>query len=157
MDVELLYSDFRQPVQSYLTRLVRDWAVAEDLCQDTFAKALRAWDQRRSSADSKAWLYRIATNTAYDYLHRQRITARALLDRGLQTAKGYDVETWLDDRVLIQSVLAELPDAYRVPLLMYAWGGYSTQEIAAALGCSNNCIKVRLHRARQRCQQLCRQ
>jgi RNA polymerase sigma-70 factor, ECF subfamily len=157
MDVELLYSDFRQPVQLYLTRLVKDWAVAEDLCQDTFAKALRAWNQRRSNGDSKAWLYRIATNTAYDYLNRQRIATRVLLDQGLQTSKGYDIETWVDDWVLIQSVLAELPDVYRVPLLMFAWAGYTTQEIAAALGCSNNCIKMRLYRARQRCQQMCRQ
>src|SRR5262245_47208951 len=108
-DVELLYCDFRQPVQIYLARLVRDWAVAEDLCQVTFVKALRAWDQRRASGDSKAWLYRIATNTAYDYLNRQRIASGALLDRGLQTTRDDNAEARLDDRVLIQSVLAQLP------------------------------------------------
>src|SRR5262249_6202405 len=70
--MELLYEEYQRPVLAYLTRLVSDRETAEDLCQETFIKAMRGWEGRDSSASVGAWLYRIATNTAYDYLRRRR-------------------------------------------------------------------------------------
>src|SRR3954465_1006970 len=79
--IELLYEEYQRPLLAYLTRLVSDREAAEDLCQETFIKAMRSWEQRDTSASASAWLYRIATNTAYDYLRRRRrIRFTALLD-----------------------------------------------------------------------------
>src|SRR5213593_2645091 len=69
--VELPYEEYQRPVLAYLTRLVSDREAAEDLCQETFIKAMRGWEGRDPSASVAAWIYRIATNTAYDYLRRR--------------------------------------------------------------------------------------
>ena len=44
--VELLYEEYQRPVLAYLTRLVSDREAAEDLCQETFIKAMRGWERR---------------------------------------------------------------------------------------------------------------
>jgi RNA polymerase sigma-70 factor (ECF subfamily) len=55
----------------------------------------------------------------------------------------------LHRREQIRSALAQLPLLYRLPLVLFTWSGYSTQEIAAALDCPNNTVKSRLYRARR--------
>ena len=50
--IELLYEDYQRPLLAYLTRLVSDREAAEDLCQETFIKAMRGWDQRDVGARS---------------------------------------------------------------------------------------------------------
>src|SRR5436190_20037133 len=67
-----LYRRYQRPLLTYLTRIVRDRNTAEELCQDSFVKVLRHWRQRDQQQDVRAWLYRIATNTAYDELRRWR-------------------------------------------------------------------------------------
>src|SRR5919109_1179358 len=66
------YQRYRRPLLAYLTRLVHDRDTAEELCQDSFVKVLQHWPQRDQQKDARAWLYRIATNTAYDELRRWR-------------------------------------------------------------------------------------
>src|SRR5688500_18305919 len=73
--IEQLYQDHRQPILRYLDRLVSDRETAEDLCHETFTKALRHWKELEQVAVARSWLYRIATNTAYDYLRRRRRVA----------------------------------------------------------------------------------
>lgn len=149
---ERLYQEFHRPLLAHLTRLVQDRATAEDLCQDTFIKAMRSWDGRDSQASVSAWLYRIATNTAYDYLRRGR-RIRFLSFTNDDSAEPAAPETLHDEREDIQRALAQLPLAYRLPLVMHTYEGRSTLEIAEALGCSNSAIKTRLFRARERFRQ----
>src|SRR5262245_27468535 len=70
--IEQLYHDYQGPILRYIERLVSNDETAEDLCQETIIKALRAWAQHDPSATACRWLYRIATNAAYDYFRRQR-------------------------------------------------------------------------------------
>src|ERR1044071_3084807 len=70
--VEQLYHEHRRALLVYLARLVDDREAAEDLCQETFLKALRNWARHDPAASPVAWIYRIATNTAYDHLRRRR-------------------------------------------------------------------------------------
>ena len=72
ISVEQLYQEHHQPILRYLDRLVSDRETAEDLCQDTFIKALRHWNELEQQALARSCLYRIAKNTAYDYLRRRR-------------------------------------------------------------------------------------
>jgi RNA polymerase sigma-70 factor, ECF subfamily len=150
--VEHLYQEHRRPILAYLTRLIDDREAAEDLCQETFLKALRSWAQHDQSASPIAWLYRIATNTAYDHLRRRR---RAILMPLVEALPGgYTPELWLGERELVHSALAQLPAHYRVPLLLQVCAGHSLSEIADALGCTPSAIKMRLLRARERFRQL---
>lgn len=147
--VERLYQDYQRPILAHLMRLVHDRETAEDLCQETFFKALRSWDSRDTQASAAAWLYRIATNTAYDYLRRGRkIRFSPLIDSDHPAI--FDSESQIDEQEPVQKALDLLPPAYRLPLMMHSCEGRSTQEIADALGVSNSAVKTRLFRARER-------
>lgn len=149
--IELLYEEYQRPLLAYLTRLVSDREAAEDLCQETFVKALRGWSQRDASASVAAWIYRIATNTAYDFLRRRRrIRFSPLLDIEPIPNAAPSMEARLDEGEPVQRALEQLPPMYRLPLVLHSCDGHSTQEIADALGVSNSAIKTRLFRARER-------
>jgi RNA polymerase sigma-70 factor, ECF subfamily len=150
-----LYATLRRPLLAHLTRLVGDPETAEDLYQESFLKALRAWEQRDSAASSGAWLYRIATNTAYDYLRRRRrIAFMPLLDSDQAPASSPTMESRLDEGEPVQHALDQLPPIYRVPLVLHSYEGRSTQEIATALGVTTSAVKTRLFRARERFRQV---
>src|SRR3712207_5547403 len=68
-----LVAAYHKPITSYLYHLVRDREVADDLAQDTFLKALRALDRTPPDLNFRAWLYRIATNTAHNHHRRRRL------------------------------------------------------------------------------------
>jgi len=149
-EIETLYQEYQRPMLAYLTRLVSDRETAEDLCQETFIKAMRRWDQHDPEASPSAWLYRIATNTAYDHLRRRRRLSFTSLLENQPLADDQAMEDQLDAREPVQQALAKIPAMYRLPLLLHTCEGHSTQEIASALGCSNSAIKTRLFRARER-------
>lgn len=154
IQIETLYATYHRAVLAYLTRLVSDRETAEDLCQETFIKAMRAWDSRDPAASATSWLYRIATNTAYDHLRRRRrIRFMPLMDSEHPAAQ-LALDSHLDEQEPVQRALAQIPPLYRLPLVMHSCDGHSTQEIAEALGCSNSAVKTRLFRARERFRQV---
>lgn len=151
MCVASLYETYQRPILVYIRRLVNDYEVAEDLCQETFIKALRHWDTRDPEGSVSAWLYRIATNTAYDFLRRRRrIHFTTLCDSDHAYCAAESLELHIGVQEPVQQALAQLPPIYRLPLLLHSRDGHSTQEIAAKLGCSNSAVKTRLFRARAR-------
>ncbi len=153
--IEMLYEEYQRPLLAYLTRLVSDREAAEDLCQETFIKAMRGWEQRDTSASVTAWLYRIATNTAYDYLRRRRrIRFTALMDTDQPPSGAHSMESRVDEQEPVQKALEQIPAMYRLPLVLHSCEGHGTQEIAIALGCSNSAVKTRLFRARERFRQV---
>ena len=126
-----------------------DRAAAEDLCHETFLKAFRGWEQGCEIANANAWLRRIATNTAYDYLRRRQRIHFAPLDETTQPPGGDDsMESRLHEQEPVRRVLAQLSPQAR-QLLLYASAGHSTEELAAALECSDTAVRLRLFRARQ--------
>jgi RNA polymerase sigma-70 factor (ECF subfamily) len=149
VSIERLYENHQRPLVAYLARLVRDHSIAEDLCQETFLKVIRGWAGRRSAATTTAWLYRIATNTAYDHLRRRRAAGAQFRysDRLLSGAPA--PERQLDAAALVRQTLERMPARYRLPLVMHVHQGYSLDEIAAALDCSYDAVKMRLFRARE--------
>src|SRR3954469_19253413 len=86
--IEALYRAQHGPLLAYLIRLVGDHAAAEDLCHEAFLKAFRSWDQQAEILNVNAWLRRIATNTAYDYLRRRRRIHFSPLDEAIQPPTG---------------------------------------------------------------------
>jgi len=151
--IEALYRAQRGPLLAYLIRLVGDYAAAEDLCHETFLKAFRSWDRQTEVVNANAWLCRIATNTAYDYLRRRRRIHFTPLDDAIQPPSGaHSMESRLHEQEPVRRVLAQLsPQARR--LLLYASAGHSTSELAAALECSDTAVRLRLFRARRQFRQ----
>ena len=143
--------------------MVRDRAEAEELTQDTYARALERIDQLRDPQAALAWLYRIATTVTLDRL-RQRRPSTVPLDtvapagaEAEQAAEREHPPTLLEGALessemsaCVQGYLAALPDDYRVAILLHDAHGLSNPEIAELLGCSLATAKIRVHRARAR-------
>jgi RNA polymerase sigma-70 factor (ECF subfamily) len=148
--IEKMYTAHHQALLAHLTRLVGDRMAAEDLCQETFLKVLRSWGNQAEIANAGAWLYRIATNTAYDYLRRRkRIQFTPLSD--VSPALGAEsMETRLHEQEPVQRALAQLPAESRRVLVLSSYAGHNTHEIAAVLDCSDAAVRLRLFRARAR-------
>ena len=152
-NIEQVYTDYYQPILRHLERLVRNHETAEDLAHETFIKALRGWEQLEQVASVRGWLYRIATNTAYDFLRRgRRIDMQPLTDDHAQVFTAPPIETRFDDAEPILAALQHIPEHYRRPLLL-ATAGYDHKDIACALNSNVNTIKTRVHRARMQFRQ----
>jgi RNA polymerase sigma-70 factor (ECF subfamily) len=148
--VERLYLAHQRPLTAYLARLVGDHDLAQDLCQETFLKAMRAWEQHDQRASAVGWLYQIAKNTAFDSLRRQRVVRWTSLDAA-DAARSGDISA--EERLIadtsVRAALARLPRSYRAALLLIS-GGYSSSEVASVLRCSATAVRMRLYRARAR-------
>jgi RNA polymerase sigma-70 factor (ECF subfamily) len=66
LDFEDIYRENREPIRRYLLGMTRDEHLAEDLTQETFAKACASLASFRGDSSVVTWLHRIATNSAYD-------------------------------------------------------------------------------------------
>jgi RNA polymerase sigma-70 factor, ECF subfamily len=152
---EQLYEAYHQPLLRYLERLVRQRETAEDLCHESFIKALRHWDERDTSLSARGWLYCIATNTAFDYLRQQRRVRHVLIAGDpAQLPSEPAFAAHLDERETVCTVLRRIPTHYRVPLLLHLYAGYKLKAIATALGSNINTIKTRVHRGRAQFRQI---
>jgi RNA polymerase sigma-70 factor, ECF subfamily len=147
--IEQLYRLYYQPLLRHLERLVWQHESAEDLCQETFLKAFKHWDHIRDTTCVRSWLYRIATNTAVDYLRRQhRISVTTQDEETMRTTIAPEQPQW-EDAEPVWEALRQVPAHYRLPLVLQTVGGYTLDDIATVLGCVPTTIKTRVHRARK--------
>ena len=122
-NIEQLYTDYYQPILRHLERLVGNRETAEDLAHETFIKALRYWAQLNQTASARKWLYRIATNTAYDYLRRKRrVKMTPLADEHALIFVAPALEIRFDEAEPIQAAFERLPEHYRLPLVLSSAG-----------------------------------
>ncbi len=144
-------------------RLTRSQFEAEDLVQDTLVKAIRAREQYQSGTNLRAWLMRILKNTFINRYHRgqlERATmsttlADPVVDGWMGSASVLamrDPESCLlrpqlEER--IAEAIDELPEDFRVVVLLADVEGFAYREIADTLGCPIGTVMSRLHRARR--------
>jgi RNA polymerase sigma-70 factor (ECF subfamily) len=150
-----LYADYAPAIVRHLECMTHDRETAEDLAQETFIKALRDPQQLASVGNARAWLFRVATHTAYDEFRRQRRCETApLTDTHANTLQAEHSESTFAEAEPIRATLDRMPDHYRVPLLLQGYAGYPLGDIASTLGWKEGTVKSRLHRARAQFQQL---
>ncbi len=145
--VAALYDTYRRPILAHLSRLVGDAETAEDLLQETFIRAMRAMESETPTY-AGSWLYRIATNLAYDHLRRRRRIAFIALADDESNGATSSPEGRTVEQDAVAQALAELPERYSTPLVLHN-GGHKVEEIAAAFGWPVGTVKARLFRARQ--------
>jgi RNA polymerase sigma-70 factor (ECF subfamily) len=155
----VIYDANERRVRGLLTRMVGRQD-AEDLAQDVFTKAAKALPDFRGEAEASTWLYRIAANTAVDWLRSRPAHDAALTvplpaapnEESLVAAAASSPDEQLARRDMhdcIRGEIAKLPDTYRDVLSLSMLGEMNDDEIADTLGISQGNAKVRLHRARQ--------
>lgn len=162
-DFPALYSEYYPKIVGYLRRLVGD-AEAEDVAQEAFVKISRSLDGFRGDSSLSTWIYRIATNAAMDH-HRKpssRGAAKSVdlpADEDLSSEERvllHDNAPRLDTALIrkdmnecIRGLVNDLPENYRVVLMLGDLEGFSNAEIAEILGLSLETVKIRMHRARK--------
>jgi RNA polymerase sigma-70 factor, ECF subfamily len=147
-------------------RLTRDANQAEDLVQETFARALRSRDGfELQEFGIKPWLLRIMYNLHLNRAGREKRQPAAMAQEGLEDSVVSSDHAPLPidpasfqamDEQLVRA-LEELPEDYRTVMLLWAVEELSYKEIAAALDIPIGTVMSRLHRARQRLAEQLRQ
>lgn len=148
---ERIYDEFKTPIYNYIYHLVGNREQADDLTQDTFMKAFKALPKMDASLKLSAWLYRIATNTAYDALRRRKLIAWMPwqdLDHEPADVESADPQETIGTSELVQAALRRMPRHYRAALLLYTQEGFSYAEIASTLNIAESGVKMYLSRAR---------
>lgn len=129
----------------YAYWLCRDRFLAEDLVQETFARAWKAWGDLRDDKAVKAWLFSILHREHARLYERKRLDTEELDPEAAWAAAEPDVAAALS----LREALERLPLAYREPLLMQVLGGFACGEIAAALDITEAAVMQRVSRARR--------
>jgi len=148
---ETVVRAYANDVFRYLYWLCRDRNVAEDLSQETFARAWAAWEDQRDEKALKAWLFTIARNEHARLYERKRLDVDPDADLDAIVARNTSDPGLAID---LRRAFAQLPEAYREPLLLQVLGGLSSAEIALASQVSEDAVNMRLMRARKALRQI---
>ncbi|MFO1078387.1 MAG: sigma-70 family RNA polymerase sigma factor [Planctomycetota bacterium] len=153
--VEALVARHGDRVCSFLARIVRDPAWAEDLTQDTLLRALAEADRFDARWPLRTWLLRIARNLAVDLLRREQ-ARRPRRGRPCEEAAPAAAVTaeHREFQVALERALQQLPEEFRTVFVLRDGENLAYDEIAAVLGISVKTVSSRLHRARQRLREL---
>lgn len=146
-----LVGTYQSAILNYIWRMVGDPEVAEDLTQDSFLKAWRALNRLELGEDAearrRAWLYRIAHNTAADHLRRKARLRWISLEAMWGIGEG-DPTHEVEVREPLVRTLDVLSDDHRQVLLLFEQHGLSSEEVASVLGISDTAARKRRQRAR---------
>jgi RNA polymerase sigma-70 factor (ECF subfamily) len=154
---ELLMRRYNQRLYRAALAILRDDAEAEDVMQDAYVRAFQHLPQFEGRAQFSTWLTRIAVNEAL--ARRRRRSHSEPLDElqqmgdhmGLVASKapGPEARAASDEvRELLETAILSLPEKYRAVLVLRDVEEMDTAETAAALGLSEDNVKIRLHRGR---------
>jgi RNA polymerase sigma-70 factor (ECF subfamily) len=158
---DLLVLKYQHKVAKLVSRYLRDSAEVQDVTQEAFIKAYRALAGFRGDSAFYTWLYRIAINTAKNFLVSQGrrppssdvdIDTAEVLDgagelREVATPERMLLRDEIADRV--QRAISDLPEDLRTAIIMREIDGLSYEDIAQAMDCPIGTVRSRIFRARE--------
>jgi RNA polymerase sigma-70 factor (ECF subfamily) len=157
--------EFAPQLYSAAMRMTRNQADAEDLVQETYLRGYRSFHTFQQGTNLRAWLFRILTNA---YINRYRAKQRRPLETDLadiedlylyrrlgsmetaaasMSAEEQFLDIFTDDEV--KTALEELPENFRLPVLLADGEGFAYKEIAEMLDIPSGTVMSRLHRGRK--------
>ena len=158
---ELLVMKYQRKLGRLLSRLVRDPAEVEDVTQEAFIKAYRALPAFRGDSAFYTWLYRIAINTAKNYLVAMGRRAPTSTGVDLEDAENFDDAEQLRDSstpeselhgkeiaATVNKAMDALPEDLRTAITLREIEGLSYEEIANVMNCPIGTVRSRIFRAR---------
>lgn len=144
-----LVEQYRPELLAYLTRLLGDAQDAEDVCQDALLRAYRAFDRLKPNSNPRAWLYKIATNTAFNAMKRRKRRETHHVDIDLERLPS-DVNATHEQREQMRAVVRAveaLPPRQRAALMLRQFHGMRYAEIAASTGGSEASARANVYQA----------
>ena len=162
VDAGVLFGIYHERIYRYVLGMVRNRAEAEDLTQDTFLRAHRYGESLRDPDAVRGWLYRIATHVCLDRLRQHRPLVSLDSKEGENNPKppvseapsALDISERKETSACVQRCLDFLSDEYRVVILLHEGHSLTAPEIADLLGVTVATVKIRLHRARRKLEQV---
>ncbi len=159
---ELLMEKYRRKIGRLLARMVRDPEEVEDIAQETFIKAYRALPQFRGDAAFYTWLYRIAVNTAKNYLAARNRNMLTVSEVSGEEEEGGDERYAVSDidtpdahllskqiAYAVNEAVEALPEELRTAITLREIEGMSYEDIANFMGCPIGTVRSRIFRARE--------
>lgn len=157
---DLLVVKYQQKVANLVSRYIRDQSETLDVTQEAFIKAYRALPNFRGESAFYTWLYRIAINTAKNFLVAQGRRPPGS-DVDAETAEQMDVGVRLKEQATpenhllteeiartVRQAMEELPEDLRTAITLRELEGLSYEEIANAMECPVGTVRSRIFRAR---------
>ena len=158
---DLLIQKYQHRIVSLISRYVADPTEALDVAQEAFIKAYRAIGKFRGDSAFYTWMYRIAINTAKNWLvARNRRPPASDIDA--VDAEQYDMDSRLKERSTpenelmreeiertVYDTIATLPDDLRTAIILREIEGMSYEEIATTMECPIGTVRSRIFRARE--------
>ena len=159
---ELLVMKYQRKLGRLLSRMVRDPGEVEDVTQEAFIKAYRALPNFRGESAFYTWLYRIAINTAKNYLVALGRRAPTTTEFDNEDAESFDDAEALRDTATPENLLMgrevatavnraveALPEDLRTAITLREIEGLSYEEIAGVMNCPIGTVRSRIFRARE--------
>jgi RNA polymerase sigma-70 factor (ECF subfamily) len=158
---DLLINKYQHRIISLVGRYVSDPSEAMDVAQEAFIKAYRAIDRFRGESAFYTWLYRIAINTAKNWLvARKRRPPSTDIDA--VDAEQYDIDSRLKEqgtpenellrdeiKRTVFDTIAGLPEDLRTAIMLREMEGMSYEDIAVTMDCPIGTVRSRIFRARE--------
>jgi RNA polymerase sigma-70 factor (ECF subfamily) len=158
---DLLILKYQHRIVSLVTRYVSDSSEAQDVAQEAFIKAYRAIGRFRGESAFYTWLYRIAINTAKNWIVAKNRRPPAsdidavdaeqyVMSSRLKETSTPESELLRDEieRTVFQTI-ATLPDDLRTAIMLREMDGMSYEEIATTMDCPIGTVRSRIFRARE--------
>jgi RNA polymerase sigma-70 factor, ECF subfamily len=157
---DLLVLKYQHKIVNLVMRYVRDPDQALDITQEAFLKAYRALPRFRGDAAFYTWMYRIAVNTAKNYLAAQRRRPMDV-ELDMQDPEQYELHAKLKEtdtpeavtlshelQATVERAIAALPEDLRAAIVLRELDGMSYEEIAQTMECPVGTVRSRIFRAR---------
>ena len=158
---DLLISKYQHRIISLVARYVSDQTEALDVAQEAFIKAYRAIDRFRGDSAFYTWLYRIAINTAKNWLVARKRRPPAT-DIDAADAEQYNMDSRLKEqgtpenelmreeiKRTVFDTISALPDDLRTAIMLREMEGMSYEDIAVTMDCPIGTVRSRIFRARE--------
>ena len=158
---DLLINKYQHRIISLVARYVSDQTEALDVAQEAFIKAYRAIDRFRGDSAFYTWLYRIAINTAKNWLVARKRRPPAT-DIDAADAEQYDMDSRLKEqgtpenelmreeiKRTVFDTISALPDDLRTAIMLREMEGMSYEDIAVTMDCPIGTVRSRIFRARE--------
>src|ERR1700722_7405623 len=157
---DLLVRKYQHKIVAVISRYISDWSECQDVAQEAFIRAYRAMANFRGDSQFYTWMYKIAINTAKNYLVSQgrrpptddiSIEDAVLLDGGTRLKERATPERELLRQEIEQTVfdtVESLPEDLKVAITLREVDGLSYEEIAQTMNCPIGTVRSRIFRAR---------
>lgn len=148
---EEIVSRYKKLIYSVVYNMISDKQEVNDISQEVFIRIYKSLDRYNPEYKFSTWAVRISTNYCLDILRKKKVES-VPIDEVIGVSSGVDtpeIKFINKERTLkIRKAISELPEKYRLPIILFHQNGLSYEEMTKVLGEPMSIIKNRLYRAR---------